>query len=130
MKEKLVRFTYNLTQIQYTGFYVKNIGLGLGSGSGLITSDPDPTWSNKTFRIHNSIFNRFNRRSVTFFTHVYRLFNEGFYLHSRITIQIFSTEAPVVFFNLFGWGTSIERVRYRALRRLSSSSIYLAGVRP
>ena len=33
-----------------------------------------------------------------------RLFNEGFYLHSRITIQIFNTEAPVLLFNLLGWG--------------------------
>ena len=35
-----------------------------------------------------------------------RLFNEGFYLHSRITIQIFNTEAPVLLFNLLGWGES------------------------
>ena len=33
-----------------------------------------------------------------------RLFNEGFYLHSRITVQIFNTEAPVLLFNLLGWG--------------------------
>ena len=28
----------------------------------------------------------------------------GFYLHSRVTVQIFNTEAPVVLFNLIGWG--------------------------
>ena len=33
-----------------------------------------------------------------------RLFNEGFYLHSRITVQIFNSEAPVILFNLLGWG--------------------------
>ena len=37
-----------------------------------------------------------------------RLFNEGFYLHSRITVQIFNTEAPVLLFNLLGWGESSQ----------------------
>ena len=37
----------------------------------------------------------------------FRLFNEGFYLHSRITVQIFNSEAPVLFFNLIGWGEFI-----------------------
>ncbi|XP_023325860.1 PDF receptor [Eurytemora carolleeae] len=31
------------------------------------------------------------------------LFNEGFYLHSRITVQIFNSEAPVILFNIVGW---------------------------
>ena len=35
-----------------------------------------------------------------------RLFNEGFYLHSRITVQIFNSEAPVLLFNIIGWGGS------------------------
>ena len=41
---------------------------------------------------------------ITFFC--VRLFNEGFYLHSRITVQIFNSEAPVILFNIIGWGES------------------------
>ena len=32
------------------------------------------------------------------------LFNEGFYLHSRITTSIFDSEAPFLFFHSIGWG--------------------------
>lgn len=32
------------------------------------------------------------------------LFNEGFYLHSRVTTNIFDSEAPFIFFHIFGWG--------------------------
>ena len=32
------------------------------------------------------------------------LFNEGFYLHSRITISIFDKDAPFLFFHTMGWG--------------------------
>ena len=32
------------------------------------------------------------------------LFNEGFYLHSRVTTNIFDSEAPFIFFHVFGWG--------------------------
>ena len=54
MKEKLARFYVQInTNTVQTGFYVKNIGLGLGSGR--IIPVLDPTWSNKTFRIHNTI---------------------------------------------------------------------------
>jgi hypothetical protein len=34
------------------------------------------------------------------------LFNEGFYLHSRITVNIFNSEAPFRFFHTVGWGES------------------------
>ena len=33
------------------------------------------------------------------------LFNEGYYLHSRITVNIFNTsDAPIKFFHALGWG--------------------------
>ena len=32
------------------------------------------------------------------------LFNEGFYLHSRITTSIFDSDAPFLFFHSIGWG--------------------------
>ena len=41
----------------------------------------------------------------------FRLFNEGFYLHSRITVQIFNSEAPVIVFNIIGWGESSRIIR-------------------
>ncbi|XP_023321573.1 corticotropin-releasing factor receptor 1 [Eurytemora carolleeae] len=35
------------------------------------------------------------------------MFNEGFYLHSRITVQIFNSDAPVLLFNFIGWGLPV-----------------------
>ena len=37
----------------------------------------------------------------------FRIFNEGWYLHSRVTVQIFNSEAPLILFNIIGWGKLI-----------------------
>ena len=46
-----------------------------------------------------------------------RLFNEGFYLHSRVTVKIFNSDAPVRLFNFIGWGEfllgSVQVLRHR-----------------
>lgn len=48
-----------------------------------------------------------NRSKIFIVDNIFsRLFNEGFYLHSRITVQIFNSEAPVILFNIIGWGES------------------------
>ena len=38
---------------------------------------------------------------------MFRLFNEGFYLHSRVTVNVFQSEAPVLVFNFVGWGKHV-----------------------
>lgn len=42
---------------------------------------------------------------LTKMSHTSWLFNEGFYLHSRITTSIFDSDAPFLFFHSIGWGT-------------------------
>ena len=41
---------------------------------------------------------------LTKMSHTSWLFNEGFYLHSRITTSIFDSDAPFLFFHSVGWG--------------------------
>ena len=57
-----------------------------------------------------------------------RLFNEGFYLHSRITVQIFNSEAPVILFNIIGWGESGHKysiMSYHSLARNVWTELYI-----
>ena len=53
------------------------------------------------------------------------LFNEGFYLHSRLTANVFNTsDAPFKFFHAVGWGklsTFIHKCRRDSSKELSFS---------
>ena len=63
--------------------------------------------ANGTSSAFNATFSLSARSGCLFFKDDFsRLFNEGFYLHSRITVQIFNSEAPVLLFNIIGWGGS------------------------
>ncbi len=154
MKEKIgIRFTTNLNKLLCIGFQVKNIGLGLGCDGLFLIRIRSGETKRSGFTI-TTLLNPFNRRRRDIFYPCLQVVQRRFlpslphhypdlqhgsacrllqsiwlgYVHRESKIE--STKAPVVFFILFGWGTSIERVRQRALRHLSSSSIYLAGVRP
>jgi len=55
------------------------------------------------------------------------LFNEGFYLHSRITVQIFNSEAPVLLFNIIGWVMPSVFVTIWAITMELSGTVAVSG---